>query len=432
MLDFLKKFKKNKTDNNDKVTEVVDNTPETDTEEKTLADTVAKIIDPAAADKKKTRDWYIKRVKDATGWKRSEVLADYKAAKEKYGITWRTYIGKELYNYDEEGRDQIIEAMKKKKENKKRSWTKKVMEATGWDYDYAVEQIETAIANTGCDYKDYCVFKFYELDEETQKSYYMKKYVLIMNKKYNTDKTKVSVFTEKAKFNEVFKDYVGRKWAHTPLESKEQFNELFGDCSKVIFKPVSASCGRGIQVYDFNDTPREQVYEELKDMEGGVVETYLIQHPLMAQFAPASVNTIRVVTVVKDDKVNIVYTLFRMGDGVSVVDNFHSGGVIAPVDKETGIISGSAVDFEQKKTDYHPGTGVKIKDFQIPYWPEVLALIDKAAKVVPGMRYIGWDVAITANGPVLIEANTTPSPYGIQSIYGVDKIGVGYLVEDYV
>lgn len=53
----------------------------------------------------------------------------------------------------------------------------------------------------------------------------------------------------------------------------------------------------------------------------------------------------------------------------------------------------------------HPVTGVAIEGFQIPYWPETLALVREASERHPQNRSIGWDIVITPEGPGLIEGN---------------------------
>lgn len=42
---------------------------------------------------------------------------------------------------------------------------------------------------------------------------------------------------------------------------------------------------------------------------------------------------------------------------------------------------------------------------QIPNWKAVLDVITRAQELIPGVRLIGWDVAITPDGAVLIEGN---------------------------
>ena len=59
--------------------------------------------------------------------------------------------------------------------------------------------------------------------------------------------------------------------------------------------------------------------------------------------------------------------------------------------------------------EFHPMTGKRIPGTQIPYWEEVKAMCLKAMHVVPQVRFVAWDVAITPDGPVFIEGNSFPS-----------------------
>ncbi|MGK0430756.1 MAG: hypothetical protein ACJARX_002435, partial [Psychroserpens sp.] len=52
----------------------------------------------------------------------------------------------------------------------------------------------------------------------------------------------------------------------------------------------------------------------------------------------------------------------------------------------------------------HPDTGIVFDNFQIPYYNEVIDIVTKASSLFK-FPFLGWDVAITPNGPVIIEAN---------------------------
>ena len=53
----------------------------------------------------------------------------------------------------------------------------------------------------------------------------------------------------------------------------------------------------------------------------------------------------------------------------------------------------------------HPMTGIQLEGFQVPMFFEACELAKKASKVVPQVRYVGWDIAITPDGPALVEGN---------------------------
>jgi hypothetical protein len=55
----------------------------------------------------------------------------------------------------------------------------------------------------------------------------------------------------------------------------------------------------------------------------------------------------------------------------------------------------------------------------LPCWPEAVALAERALDAARRVPLIGWDVAITDDGPVLIEANAASTPDIAQATTGV-------------
>ena len=59
--------------------------------------------------------------------------------------------------------------------------------------------------------------------------------------------------------------------------------------------------------------------------------------------------------------------------------------------------------------EQHPDTGKNFSAVTIPFWAAALDLVVRAHGSVPAFSrfvFLGWDVAITASGPLLIEANS--------------------------
>ena len=131
------------------------------------------------------------------------------------------------------------------------------------------------------------------------------------------------------------------------------------------------------------------------------------------------------VTVLNETGPHIVYAHIRIGNSDRPVDNLHSGGMFAPIDLEKGVIQYPAYDKARHTYTEHPRTHTKIQGFAIPYWEEAKAMCLEASQVVPQMRYVGWDVAITPNGPVFVEGNNLPG-YDILQMppHTPDKIGM--------
>lgn len=178
--------------------------------------------------------------------------------------------------------------------------------------------------------------------------------------------------------------------------------------NKVFFcKPVSLSCGKGARIINVSNYPdSKKLYTDLLENYNHqlLMEELIVQSPLLAKFHPNSVNTLRIPTIRLDNGVSIVHPQLRMGQHGSIVDNAGAGGIKGAIDPDTGVIL-SAVDNLGHVFSIHPDSGVKIVGTQIPYWEDAKKLVIELAYVVPENRYTGWDLALTDNGWIMVEAN---------------------------
>lgn len=172
-----------------------------------------------------------------------------------------------------------------------------------------------------------------------------------------------------------------------------------------IYKPLFAACGRGIEV--FRTTGVDDAGNKLKTnllKGGGIIEGLIIQDDRMAIFHHQSVNTVRVITLRLKDRIEIIHPFMRVGRGGAVVDNAGAGGILGNVEVATGRVY-AACDEAGHRYEVHPDTGVPIVGFVIPRWDEALAMVKELSNVLPQVRYVGWDLALTRDGWVLVEGN---------------------------
>ena len=140
-----------------------------------------------------------------------------------------------------------------------------------------------------------------------------------------------------------------------------------------------------------------------------LIEEVVVQCDEMNKLYPYAINTVRVITVYRyDNDVKIVAAYQRIGNHGYIVDNYNGGGMVVPINEKTGIIEYPAVDKLKNIYYKHPMTNTSIVGFKIPQYKKVIELAKKAAKVVEEVRYVGWDIAITDKGPVIIEGNEYP------------------------
>jgi len=152
-----------------------------------------------------------------------------------------------------------------------------------------------------------------------------------------------------------------------------------------------------------------------------IIQPRIDQVPALEAVNTSSVNTIRLnVFSEKGQPPRILTPFAKFGAGGAVVDNAGSGGLILPLNLQTGRASGPAFRFlKQGGATYsrHPDTQYPFDDFEVPQFAEACSVALRASEFFPH-RFIGWDVAITSNGPVIVEGNSGPNLDCIQTLEG--------------
>lgn len=261
----------------------------------------------------------------------------------------------------------------------------------------------------GAGYSDYDLFEMYNLTEEERDTYITRGRNNELIKKYNNPRYN-HIFRNKVEFNTNFKEYIKRDFIEVNKASKEELKKFMKKHEVFMAKPVSGTCGKGIEKIDINNYKSlDEIIEYLtKDGMNYELEELIIQCDEVNKIYDGSINTVRIVTILDDNnKPHVICAYFRIGNG-KYVDNFNSGGMVAPVDEKTGIVIDKAIDKKKNLYDKHPATNYKIKGFKFPKWDDALELVKNASYKIPEMRYIGWDVCFSITGPVLVEGNEYP------------------------
>ncbi|MFV0374601.1 sugar-transfer associated ATP-grasp domain-containing protein [Microbacterium sp.] len=219
------------------------------------------------------------------------------------------------------------------------------------------------------------------------------------------DNAQRRIFDDKVEFASRFGDELGREWLDIRDRDADALADFLRGRERVITKAPGGVGGHGITMRDVADvTDAAALRQDLLSSGEVLVEEVLVQHPEMARLYPDSVNSLRMVTYLDPDgKVHVLAGVLKVGNG-GVIDNFSNGGMYTMLDDD-GRALHAASDEEGNPFSTHPVTGVDITGFQVPRYDEVLALVDRLARRVPALPYIGWDIAITPDRPVVIEGN---------------------------
>lgn len=278
----------------------------------------------------------------------------------------------------------------------------------------------------GVNPKEYYWFHFDGKTDEQKKTFFTRKMFRQFLKR-NNDPAFVQVLNDKYIFSQTFSDFTGRKCIRSGRYMKTgDLADLLEGTDRIVFKPKDGSGGVGIKVIDKKDYSNiEELATELRSMSDGVIEQWIRQHETMSAPYPDAVNCIRVATLYRNGECHFLGAVFTLGYNHEKIANSFQGALFGLINIETGEVISDLCNYSDQLFKEHPDTGFVARGFKVPYWQEVLDLTARAAAVVPEVGYVGWDVAIAENGPVLIEGNSLSAGYFAYEHYLLREDGKG-------
>lgn len=193
-------------------------------------------------------------------------------------------------------------------------------------------------------------------------------------------------------------------------------NNFLNKHTSFIMKPIEAACGRGIRLV--KESTKVQAIKTLeriltRNPAKYIVEELICQVKEMASFHENSVNTVRITTINYGNSIDIVHPFMRTGQGGSFVDNGGSGGILAAINPQNGEVI-AACDEMLNWYEFHPNSKLPLVGFQVPMWEAAIDTAKGLAKILPKVRYVGWDLALTEKGWVMVEGNDFGAFVGFQ------------------
>lgn len=269
------------------------------------------------------------------------------------------------------------------------------------------------IIKYGIGYQEYRGYNFDGKSPRLRRTFMTMNHNIALTRELN-QKDKNHILKDKLLFMETYKDFIGREFLDLRKTSLEDFESFVNRHEYIIAKPFDNFGGLGIRKYTKDEITNggasniKAVYDDLLKNNVVDIEEGITQHPEMSRLYPYSINTLRIATIRGENGPDFFYAILRMGVNKSFLDNATSGGIYTSVDEDGTIRFDAYAEKKGIYYDKHPDTGVVFKEFKVPMMKEAIELTKKAALLVPELGYIGWDVAISDNGPVIVEGNDIP------------------------
>lgn len=145
--------------------------------------------------------------------------------------------------------------------------------------------------------------------------------------------------------------------------------------------------------------------------QGYVFQRRVAPHAAIRAICGDRLATVRVLTILTEAGPKILRACWKIPAGANVADNFwRCGNLLAQLDLAEGavrrVLCGTGL--EQREVVHHPDTGAALVGFRLPCWTELRQLALEAAHVFDQTPLLGWDIAVTPTGPVIVEVNETP------------------------
>jgi hypothetical protein len=201
---------------------------------------------------------------------------------------------------------------------------------------------------------------------------------------------------------------------------------LLGEATLPLFvKPSHGVYGRGAHTVLAADAANRTLTTEAGEVavnafidgldvvhsDGQIFQQRIRPHPRIAEACGDRPSSVRMLAMVTREGIAPVHAVWKIPTGGNIIDNFQhgrSGNLLGAVDIANGRIRrvvGMAAGGRIAERDRHPDTGEDLQGMRLPDWEAVRALTDAAGRLLPRYRILHFDIALTEDGPALLEVN---------------------------
>ena len=279
----------------------------------------------------------------------------------------------------------------------------------------------------GSGYTDYFRGDYINLTNKEKDTFVTaKKFYKILH--YLNDERYIVLLNDKLVFNKLFNEFLKRDYINLRECSYEEFEKFLNNHKVVFAKNPVGEGGHGITKIIVKEQKNlKELYKTLINNKQLLVEEEIVQGKDLNEINPNVVNSFRIITIMdKEGNVHLVNNALRINqDDANVIgctnDLYFSLG-------SDGKINSNVIDDYGNVYLNHPLTNKKFSDVKIKGVKEAFDMCLKAHKKIPQIRYIGWDIAFSDKGPVMVEGNEYPG-YGLVQHFKLKDSKTGHLKE---
>ena len=153
-----------------------------------------------------------------------------------------------------------------------------------------------------------------------------------------------------------------------------------------------------------------------------IIQKRLQSHNAISRVNSTALNTTRIYTLMTLGGIEYLGGYQAFATGTALTDSWQHGSVYVGIDPSSNKLRSYGITSQSDSRDgimyKHPDSGIEFKGYEIPFLTESVEICRKAHAFFESVLIIGWDVAVTDKGPVIVEANGNPGINVLQCFEG--------------